>query len=118
MSQKSIQYIADQLARLAPQAWGYAAHIRQVDAIITVVQTLAFMAIAMPLACYCFGRARRFSVMDETESGVLWIVATVTTGIGALLSVGMFFATPWDWVSIFNPQLGLAHDIFEKLMSR
>jgi len=114
---KIASQIKDVFTHYTPQAWEIVKQIKQIDSfyyllialIFTVVPLVALFFVPKlfkKLEGFCDREAKWFIIIMYT-SFVFFIFAVNVTDLLNL----------WEWVGAFNPQLAIAHDLVEKVLS-
>jgi hypothetical protein len=96
------------LEHSAPLAYSYAAQLHRIDCIQQIL--IGLLALVMGLLGVHWLRAIK-QITDDLMMITMMMLKIFMTVIG-LIAAATILLNIWNWVGIFDPQMGLAHTLY------
>lgn len=117
---KNIHEIGTELVHsiqsVSPKVWDITAQVVRVNAIQDLVLGVVLFLIGLPFFGLAISTALRKDLDMDNGWQMLKLWGAGTLGVGLVISSLDCLFNVWDWVSIFNPSLGLAHQLVSKVL--
>jgi len=115
--------LKDAFTHYTPQVWNALQKIKQIDSIGSAIQCLIFEILGFLAVFFAIKFSKKivwsFGEPEDAKSAT-FLVATIVLLIFAPIAIcisSICISDIWLWVGIFDPQLAIAHDVVNKILS-